>query len=155
MSYAVRNDNQGWRSVSSEADVVAGEYFSEAVPEAPLPQVRASAWAAIKAKRDTLKGGGVHVGGKWYHSDDSSRIQHLGLVMMGAGIPQNLQWKTLDGSFVTMTPALAQQIFVAVAASDVAIFTVAEHHRVAMEANADPSTYDYSAGWPATFESGL
>jgi hypothetical protein len=67
--------------------------------------------------------------------------------MMGANIPAWLQWKTMDGSFITMTQALASNVFAAAAASDQAIFAAAETHRVAMEASADPAAYDYSGGW--------
>lgn len=117
-----------------------------------LPKATASQiWEAIKSQRDRRKAGGVKVGAKWFHSDDASRIQQMGLVMMGAGIPANLQWKTMDGSFITMTQTLASQVFQAVAANDQAVFTVAEGHRVAMEASADPTSYDYSTGWPAVF----
>ena len=104
-----------------------------------------------KLERDRRKAGGVKVGAKWFHSDEGSRIQQMGLVMMGASIPANLQWKTMDGSFVQMTPALAQDIFAAATAHDVAVFAAAETHRVAMEASADPASYDYSGGWPAIF----
>lgn len=112
-------------------------------------------WEQIKAVRDQRKGGGVKVkvGGvdKWFRSDDASRIQQMALVMMGANIPANLQWKTLDGSFVTMTQAVAQSVFAAAAASDQAIFAVAEGHRAALAACEDPAVYDYSTGWPAVF----
>lgn len=108
-------------------------------------------WDAIKGERDRRKSGGVKVGAKWFHSDDGSRIQQMGLVMMGASIPANLQWKTMDGSFITMTQALALQVFQAVAASDQAIFTVAEQHKATMEASADPGSYDYSGGWPKIY----
>lgn len=119
---------------------------------APTPeQVKARVWVAIKAERDRRKTGGVKVGAKWFHSDDGSRIQQMGLVMMGTSIPANLQWKTMDGTFITMTQTLASQVFQAVAASDQAIFGVAEAHRVAMEASADPAAYDYLTGWPAIF----
>ena len=114
-------------------------------------EITARMWDAIKAERDRRKAGGVKVGAKWFHSDDGSRIQQMGLVMMGAGIPANLQWKTMDGSFITMTQTLASQVFQAVAASDQAIFTAAETHRVAMEASADPASYDYSGGWPKIY----
>ena len=60
-------------------------------------------------------------------------------------------WKTMAGDFVEMTPALAGQIFAAVAASDQAIFAVAEQHRAAMEASEEPWAYDYSTGWPRTY----
>lgn len=108
-------------------------------------------WEAIKTERDRRKAGGVKVSAKWFHSDDASRIQQLALVMMGGGLPAGLQWKTMDGSFITMTPALAQQVFTGQAASDQTIFAVAEQHRVAMEASADPASYDYSTGWPQVF----
>lgn len=117
----------------------------------PIDQIKVRQWDAIKTERDRRKAGGVKVGAKWFHSDDGSRIQQMGLVMMGASIPANLQWKTMDGSFITMTQALASQVFQAVAASDQAIFTAAETHRVAMEASADPASYDYSGGWPKIY----
>jgi hypothetical protein len=110
-----------------------------------------SRWESIKAIRDSRKVGGVLVDGKWFHSDDSSRIQQIGLVMMGANIPVGLQWKTMDGTFVTMTQTLAGQIFNASAAHDQATFAKAEEHRAAMEASSDPAAYDFSTGWPAVY----
>lgn len=113
-----------------------------------------AAWERIKAERDRRKFAGVKVSNHWFHSDDSSRIQQLALVMMGASIPPGLQWKTLTLSsppvFVEMTQALAQQVFQATAAQDAAIFAAAEAHRVAMEANSSPQDYDCSAGWPVS-----
>jgi hypothetical protein len=109
-------------------------------------------WFAIKAERDRrTQNGGYKVGQKWFHSDQFSRGQQLGLVLLGANFPAGLQWKTMDGSFVTMTQALAGQILAAGAASDSATFAVAEAHRAAMEASQDPASYDFSTGWPAIF----
>jgi hypothetical protein len=116
-----------------------------------VEQAKAHKWEAIKIERDRRKFGGVKVGAKWFHSDNGSRIQQMGLVMMGASIPADLQWKTMDGSFIAMTQTLASKVFQAVAASDQAIFAVAEQHRVAMEASADPAAYDYSTGWPKIY----
>ena len=120
---------------------------------APTPaQVKINQWEAIKAKRDLLTDqGGYQVGTKWFHSDQKSRSQQLGLVIMGANIPSGLKWKTMDGSFVTMTATLAGQILGAAAASDMAIFAVAETHSAAMQASKTPATYDFSTGWPVTF----
>lgn len=107
---------------------------------------------AIKTERDRrTENGGYKVGTKWFHSDQPSRSQQLGLVLLGANIPANLQWKTMDGSFVTMTQQLAGQVLAAAAASDQAIFATAEAHRQAMEASADPAAYDFSTGWPKVF----
>lgn len=152
MSYAIRKDEQGWRAVNGPGDVGPDETFSETIPTPSAAQTKGAKWDAIKAERDRrTEQGGYKVGTKWFHSDQKSRSQQLGLVLLGASIPANLQWKTMDGSFVTMTQTLAQQILAAGAASDQAIFAAAETHKAAMEASADPSSYDFSGGWPATF----
>lgn len=38
MSYAIRNDGQGWRSVSSPADVAENETYSETSPKLVFEQ---------------------------------------------------------------------------------------------------------------------
>lgn len=123
-----------------------------ALPAPTLADLRAAQWEAIKAERDRrIQHGGYKVGEKWFHSDTFSRTQQMGLVMLGANVPANLQWKTMDGSFVAMTQALAGQVFAAAAASDVAIFGAAEAKRTAMEASADPASFDFAGGWPLAF----
>ena len=139
------------RNPGDTLDVVDGRVVVIPKPAATKAELQAAAWSGIKAERDRRKAGGVKVGSKWFHSDDGSRIQQMGLVMMGAGIPANLQWKTMDGSFITMTQALAGNVFAATAASDQTVFAAAETHRVAMEASADPASYDYSGGWPKIY----
>jgi hypothetical protein len=122
-------------------------------------------WESIKAERDRRKAGGVKIGTKWYHTDADSRIQHLSLKdqardLLAAGQPdttrlqklgQDVRWKTMDGSFIYLTVKHAFDIVAAVGDLDALAFTAAETHRVAMEASADPASYDFSAGWPATF----
>lgn len=105
---------------------------------------------AIKAERDQRKSGGVLVSGKWFHTDSDSRIQQLGLVMMGANVPA-VQWKTMDGSFTPMSQTLASAVFQAVAGLDMGLFAQAETHANAMKASAAPETYDVTTGWPASF----
>jgi hypothetical protein len=108
-------------------------------------------WKKIQVERDRRKYNGVKVGANWYHSDDPSRIQQIGLVLMGAGMPAGIMWKTLSGGFVQMTPTLALQIFSATGAQDMAIFAKAEYHKAYMVMSPSPSTYDFSTGWPVTF----
>jgi hypothetical protein len=152
MSYAIRKDGQGWRAVNGPEDIGADETFSDTIPVPSNAQIKAAKWDAIKSERDRRTDqGGYKVGTKWFHSDQKSRSQQLGLVLLGANIPAGLQWKTMDGTFVTMTATLAQQILGAGAASDQAIFTAAETHKTAMESSVDPATFDFSEGWPATF----
>lgn len=108
-------------------------------------------WLEIQAERDRRKFNGVKVGTNWYHSDDSSRIQQIGLVMMGASMPPGIMWKTKNDTFIQMTPAIAMGIFQATGQQDMYIFAAAEQHRAKMLASANPTTYDYSTGWPPTF----
>lgn len=116
-----------------------------------LAQDRAQVWERIKAHRDAVKSQGVPVGEKWFHSDADSRIQQLALVMMGASVPA-VSWKTMDGTFITMSQALAGQIFAATAARDMAVFSAAEQHRAAVNASTDPLAYSFTAtGWPAGY----
>lgn len=114
---------------------------------AALPQeTAAERWQKIKAKRDDLtKNGGCLVAGKWFHSDTDSKQQQMALTMLGASIPANLQWKTMDGSFVTMTQTLAGQLFQAQIVREQAIFAHAETLK------ADPNA-DIGTGWPARYE---
>lgn len=123
--------------------------------ENPLPtqeEIKSSMWKKIKTERDRrTEIGGFNVGTKWYHSDSPSRIKLLSLVLMGLNIPPNLQWKTMDNTFITMTPTLAGKIFGAAASNDIAIFTAAETHKATMELSSDPSNYDFTTGWPTTF----
>jgi hypothetical protein len=142
----LRQENGTWVS-SNDAAV-------QAIIDAydPLPEAKAAKWEAIKVERDKRKNAGFLVQGNRFHSDPDSRIQQLGLVMMGAGVPAGLQWKTIGGSFVTMTPALAQSIFTATAQADSAIFAAAETHRATVDAMTDLAAivgYDFSGGWPS------
>ena len=121
----------------------------------PNGMITPQIWEDIKAWRDARKSAGVLVDDKWFHSDSDSRIQQLGLVMMGASIPPGLQWKTMDGSFVTMTQALAMQIFAATAASDITIFAKAEVCKTAVLAAPEPETVDWRTGWPLTYEESI
>lgn len=140
------------RNPGDTLDVVDSRVVVVQKPAPTATEIKDEKWDAIKAERDhRTENGGYKVGTKWFHSDQKSRSQQLGLVLLGANIPAGLQWKTMDGSFVTMTQQLAGQILAAGAASDQAIFAAAETHKAAMEASNDPASYDFSAGWPATF----
>lgn len=127
-------------------------YADPTYPEQRAVGRRTAIWEQIKALRDTkTQNGGFPAAGKWFHSDTFSRTQQIGLVMMGTNIPAGLQWKTMDGTFVTMTQTLAGQIFAAAAAQDAAMFAHAEALRAQIDATLEPDTVDITAGWPATY----
>lgn len=131
----------------------------------PAPPTPAQVWAGVKVKRDTIKEAGVKVGDKWFHSDDSSRIQFIGLKdqardVIAAGLPdstrlqklgQDLLWKTMDGSFVSLSVKHVFDIVAAIGDLDAYAFAAAETHRAAIVASSDPADYDFSTGWPKVY----
>ena len=71
---------------------------------------------------------------------------------MGASIPAGIMWKTLDNGYVSMTQALAGQIFAAGSAQDSALFTKAAEHKAAIDASSTPDSYNWKTGWPETYQ---
>lgn len=126
------------------------EYIQPEQPSESLQSKQARIWEQIKAERDRRCDNGVNVAGKWFHTDTKSRSQHLGMVIAGASLPA-INWKTMDGSFITVTPALALSIFNADFTLDITNFAVAETHKIAMLALDNPEGYDFSASWMPTY----
>jgi len=136
----------------SSGKIISADSAGNPVLTDPAKATADEIWTVIKGERDRRTDqGGYKVGSLWFHSDQKSRSQQLGLVLLGANIPANLQWKTMDGSFVAMTQQLASEVLAAAADSDQAIFAAAEIHKAAMESSADPASYDFSEGWPKVF----
>lgn len=152
-----------------EMMVKAGAVVPYVAPQPDASAVKSAKWESIKAERERRKSGGfkVKVGSsnKWFHSDADSRIQHLGLkdkardLIAGGGamtdkltiLGQTVKWKTMDGSFVDVSAQVAFDIVASAGDLDAQLFAAAETHKAAMEASADPASYDFSSGWPATF----
>jgi hypothetical protein len=130
-----------------------------------LTQKQDDIWALIKSRRDAMSNGGVLVGTYWFNTDANSRIRYLGLkdkardmLMAGGTMTDNItvfgnpvQWKTMDNTFAIITAQLAYDIVNSISNFDATNFSVAETHKAAMIAAADPLTYDFSTNWPATF----
>lgn len=143
-------------TTESAATLVNGVWTKTWITEELSPEVSAeeyrlarnAMWWKIKAERDARKEGGTFVSNKWFHSDRDSRIQQLGLVLMGANVPA-IPWKTMDGTFINMSYTIAMGIFQATATLDMELFAAAEIHNAAMQS--DPLNYDYSGGWPARY----
>lgn len=123
-----------------------------AASAASLAAAKAHIWEQIKSYRDNaVQNGGFFVSGKWFHSDTFSRSQHMALYVLGANIPTGIQWKTMDGTFIEMTQALAAGVFNAGVASDAALFGYAETLKSQVDASGTPDAVNIYAGWPATF----
>ena len=107
-------------------------------------QIAAIRWEKLKQIRDEkIINGGAKVGDKWFHSDTHSKVQQLSLLLAGENLPAGIQWKTMDGTFIEMTPALAQQIYQAQMAQEAAIFNICELKKL------DDSPVDQ--GWPEVY----
>lgn len=145
--------------IASEVATIGDTYQSGEFIKPPGPSIevlKQAKWEEIKTYRNKLmQEGGYKVGDKWFSSDTFSRSQQLGLVMLGANIPQGLMWKTMNGSFVEMTPTLAQEVFASAAAQDSTIFSHAESLNAQVQALTtaeEVKSFDITAGWPETYE---
>lgn len=128
--------------------------------QAPAPLTADDLWVAIKAERDRRSEAGCLVAGHWFHNDLKSRAQWERMANRSTALADadpylvdgvQVAWKTMSGAFVPMTAGLIRQVVDAFEVQEVATFKAAEIHRAAMTAAADPSAYDYSGDWPATF----
>ncbi|MPW63489.1 DUF4376 domain-containing protein [Moraxella catarrhalis] len=111
-------------------------------------------WSAIKDKRHNNTRGGVYISSvdKWFHTDESSRIQYLALITLPS-LPDNLQWKTMDNSFITLTRPLLTELTSAMLLKEQQDFMNAEQHKQRMMQADNPLEYDFSDGWSAIYES--
>lgn len=114
-------------------------------------EVQQEKWQGIVTIREKRSMGGVNVQGKWFHSDTHSLVQYLALLAAGPNLPPGIRWKTMDGSFVVMTPALVQQVYSTAVISNNAIFQHAEVLRATMMTLKNPEAFDVSTGWPQVY----
>ena len=142
-----------WHAQEIQAAIDSGVIIEDYLS---LTEIKSQKQSEIKSERDRRTVGGYFIASvqKWLHSDQFSRSQQLGLVSLGANIPAGIQWKTMDGSFVTMTQALAQEILVTGALSDQAIFAKAQEKISEVEALVkveEVVEYSVNSGWPLIF----
>jgi hypothetical protein len=69
-------------------------------------------------------------------------------MIMGKNIPPGFQMKTMDNSFITMTPSLAVRVFQAMVIREQTVFAAAEKHKEELMKSVSPSTYNFMGGWP-------
>ena len=117
---------------------------------------QAEVWERIKAKRyDNLRHG-VYIKsvGKWFQTDNATRLQYLALALesLTGGFKKPINWKTMDNSFLMLTPELLREIMQAMHDDEQADFINAEKHKAAMLKAEHPLKYDYSDGWTANFD---
>lgn len=155
--------------VQDESGVWRQQWVSAPTPHSAQISV-ADAWERVKAKRSEVTAGGVLVSGHWYHTDPTSKIQHLGNKdtardMLDAGaLPTDalldpvtgnpIVWRVMSGAYVPMTIQIALDVVRAGKALELAAFAAAEVHRAALAQATNPADYDFSGGWPAVYQGG-
>ena len=115
-------------------------------------------WERIKAKRyDNLRHG-VYIKsvGKWFQTDDATRLQYLTLrTLPDEAFPLKEPWRTMDNTDLPpekCTKALFEEIVMQMVADEMADYHNAKRHRAAMLQAENPLKYDYSDGWTANYE---
>ena len=115
-------------------------------------------WERIKQKRyDNLRHG-VYIKsvGKWFQTDDATRLQYLTLrTLPDEAFPLKEPWRTMDNTDLPpekCTKALFDEIVMQMVADEMADFHNAKRHRAAMLQADNPLDYDYSGGWTANFD---
>jgi hypothetical protein len=131
-----------------------------------LDMKRIRKWDEIQAYRDSLKIGGVMVADNWFHSDPDSRIQYLGMrsqardmILSGKSLDDpiqklgfNVMWKPMATDVrVLITAGVAIELVDKVGDLDAMVFEVAVQHKATMMALPDPTSYDFSQGWPEVY----
>lgn len=127
--------------------------------------IKSRKWDDIKNQRDARKAGGVLVDGFWIHTDDSSRIQWLGIkdtardsILAGGKMTDTVQmmgkdliWKTLDNQFVKVSNQLAYDVVQATKNLDAILFAQAEQKHTEVNSSTAPAMYDTTTGWNKTY----
>lgn len=135
-----------WHATAIQEAIDSGTIIEDWQTQEEILKLRAADIKGIRDQRMQSGGFPVLVDGvtKWFHSDTASRSQQLALAQAGASIPTGLMWKTMDGTYVTMTSELAQLIIYHAIMQESATYMYAE------TLLAD-SSLDYTLGWPAIY----
>lgn len=107
-------------------------------------------WEKIKQKRLEEITAGVYVPSikKWLHTDDVSAIQYSQIGnAINLGIFEPMMWKTMDGSFITLTVDIFKEFQALMIKNTQKNYHVAEVHKALMEQYTNPLEYDYSTDW--------
>lgn len=120
---------------------------------AAIEAARERVWEQIKNKRHDNLRGGVFVKSikKWFHTNDESRAQYTFMRTLPQ-LPDGLQWKTMDNSFITLTAALLDELSLTMLQNEQHDFAVAEQHRAKLWQSKTPESYNYAKGWTKTYE---
>ena len=119
-----------------------------------LEKIYEEKWEKIKEIRTFKMSDGVLIQsiGKWFHTDLYSKQQIQALVVTNLiGIYKTTAWKTLDNTYVQLTPMLLLQVFGAMLENESRLFDIGKLHYESLYTSSDPVNYDPASQWTTTF----
>ena len=119
-----------------------------------LEKIYEETWDQIKAVRTFKMNDGVLLQsiGKWFHTDPDSKQQiHAMVTASVIGMYKVTAWKTLDNTYVQLTPPLLLQVFGAILENEARLFGIGKLHYDMLHTSQDPASYDPTSQWPTTF----
>ena len=119
-----------------------------------LEKIYEEKWEQIKAVRTFKMNDGVLLQsiGKWFHTDPDSKQQIHAMVTANViGMYKVTAWKTLDNTYVQLTPPLLLQLFGAMLENEARLFEIGKLHYDMLHTSQDPANYDPTSQWPTTF----
>ena len=119
-----------------------------------LEKIYEEKWDQIKAVRTFKMNDGVLLQsiGKWFHTDPDSKQQIHAMVTANViGMYKVTAWKTLDNTYVQLTPPLLLQLFGAMLENEARLFEIGKLHYDMLHTSQDPANYDPTSQWPTTF----
>lgn len=119
-----------------------------------LEKIYEEKWEQIKEIRTFKMNDGVLLQsiGKWFHTDPDSKQQIHAMVTANViGMYKVTAWKTLDNTYVQLTPPLLLQLFGAMLENEARLFEIGKLHYDMLHTSQDPANYDPTSQWPTTF----
>jgi hypothetical protein len=121
-------------------------------PEEEKESALKAVLSSLDKKLKVVQDGGVLVSGKWFYSDQESWLQYVGHKALNGALPPDVMWDTMDGTSIVRTQALIGTVLKSIDALNTGAYAVWKQHVAAVKASSDPANYDYSTGWPATYQ---
>lgn len=128
--------------------------FNQSLKDARLLSERSEAWDKIKEARSKSQKSGVYVGSlkKWFHTDEEAQRNYLFLkVVIDYAEFKPPYWKTMDGSFVLMTPDLYKNIVLQMFWKAQHDFKNAEYLNKQVNLSENPLEVNFNEGWSESY----
>lgn len=128
--------------------------FSQELKDERIERERWEMWQRIKTRMQQAQWGGVYIEevDKWFHTDLDAQRNYFTqkMVIDYPEVPPTM-WKTMDQTYVLMTPELFRKVVIAVYNKGISEFKNSEYHVQMMMMAEEPADYDFSSGWSLSY----